>query len=171
MVSRRKCVLVSIVSISVLWLVISLLFFHRLSDDHSAVSLNSIPAPRTDLNAAQNVDMNSDALAVNSAALKIAALEKENLELRRIFNSAQIGTESEDRSKPINQLPPNPAEPIQLQVPSARDIQSFRAAFDKFEAFVLKPSEDQIPGKHQKTEHKLRHMHLHSHPFLRPKQK
>lgn len=139
MVSRRKCVLLSIVSISVLWLVSSLLFFHRLSDDHSPVLLNSVPAPKHDSNAAKNADIYSAALAVNSAALKIAALEKENLELKRKFNS-QKGIEDG------NQAPSNAAPPMQLQVPNTRDDESFRAAFDKFEAFVLKPSEDKIPG-------------------------
>jgi hypothetical protein len=158
MVSRRKCVLLSIVSISVLWLVSSLLFFHRLSDDHSPVVLNSIPAPKPDSNAAKNAWA---ALADNSAALKIAALEKENSELKRMFNSAQKGIES--GLKPSNQAPSNAALP--MQVHNARDDESFRAAFDKFEAFVLKPSEDRIPGMRHSARRKRLRMQMRSHPL------
>jgi hypothetical protein len=83
---------------------------------------------------------------VNLAALKIAALEKENLELKRQALIAQKESKRSEANKLVSEPSPILASPLQPKEPHSRDSPSFRAAFDKFEAFVLKPSEDRIPG-------------------------
>ena len=138
---------------SVIWLGSSLLFLRQLSDEHGPALPSSLPAAKADVNAAKTVDNNPAAFAASLAAFKvaalekIAALEKANSDLKRMVNSAPKEAKS-GNSEPPKQPPPPPYPALSTQSPDhpARDSSAFRAAFDRFEAFVLKPSEDKIPG-------------------------
>jgi hypothetical protein len=153
MVSRRKCALLSVASILVIWFASSLLFLHQLKDQPGPVLLNSFPTVKADPNVVMNLDDNSAANVLNLKASKIAALLKENLELKRAAMTQMSTPKYREKSEVGDQdmqLPPVTAVIASPAQPKATgfDGPSFRAAFDKFEAFVLKPSEDRIPGAH-----------------------
>jgi hypothetical protein len=148
MPSRRKCALLLIASMLVIWLGSSFLFLRQLSDEHGPALPNSFPAAKADvITVAKTVDNNPAAFAANLATLKIAALQKENSDLKRMVNSAPKEAKS-GNSEPPKQPPPPPKPALPAHSPDhpSLDSSAFRAAFDRFEAFVLRPSEDKIPG-------------------------
>ena len=125
-----------------------MLFLHKLSDDSGPQLPPSLPDLKIRV-IESSVDKagggsaaaggNGAAVALTLAAAKLAALERENAELKRLMSSRSSASV-------IQSIPNSPVEKASDVAPLARDDSFFRASFDRFEAFVLKPSEDRIPG-------------------------
>ena len=146
--SLRKTALLAVVGIAVLWFSFSMLFLHKLSDDSGPQLPPSLPDLKIRV-IESSVDKagggsaaaggSGAAVALTLAAAKLAALERENAELKRLMSSRSSASV-------VQSIPNSPFEKASDAAPLARDDSFFRASFDRFEAFVLKPSEDRIPG-------------------------
>ena len=125
-----------------------MLFLHKLSDDSGPQLPPSLPDLKIRV-IESSVDKagggsaaaggNGAAVALTLAAAKLAALERENAELKRLMSSRSSASV-------VQSIPNSPFEKASDAAPLARDDSFFRASFDRFEAFVLRPSEDRIPG-------------------------
>ena len=146
--SLRKTALLAVVGIAVLWFSFSMLFLHKLSDDSGPQLPPSLPDLKIRV-IESSVDKagggsaaaggSGAAVALTLAAAKLTALERENAELKRLMSSRSSASV-------VQSIPNSPFEKASDAAPLARDDSFFRASFDRFEAFVLKPSEDRIPG-------------------------
>ena len=146
--SLRKTALLAVAGIAVLWFSFSMLFLHKLSDDSGPQLPPSLPDLKIRViessvdkaaGGSAAVGGNGAAVALTLAAAKLAALERENAELKRLMSSRSSASV-------VQSIPNSPIEKASDAAPLARDDSFFRASFDRFEAFVLKPSEDRIPG-------------------------
>ena len=119
--SLRKTALLAVAGIAVLWFSFSMLFLHKLSDDSGPQLPPSLPDLKIRV-IESSVDKagggsaaaggNGAAVALTLAAAKLAALERENAELKRLMSSRSSASV-------VQSIPNSPIEKASDAAPSS----------------------------------------------------